>query len=156
MKNIIILTFIASVLTTGCGFKIVKQPQDINFSISNIQIVGEKRINYNIKSQISNKINKNKEKSIILKINTNKNKIIKEKNIKNEITKYEIMITSNVEIFNEREKKLDEFSTQANGTFSVANQHSQSITNEKKLINLLSKSLAENILKELLLRYNDI
>ncbi len=75
MKNIIILTFIASVLTTGCGFKIVKQPQDINFSISNIQIVGEKRINYNIKSQISNKINKNKEKSIILKINTNKNDV---------------------------------------------------------------------------------
>tara|TARA_B100001063_G_C16743696_1_gene546265 strand:+ start:222 stop:692 length:471 start_codon:yes stop_codon:yes gene_type:complete len=156
MKNIIILTFMIAILITGCGFKIVKQPQDINFSISKIQIVGEKRINYNIKSQILSKINENKEKTIILKIKTNKNKIIKEKNIKNEITKYEIIITSFIEILNESEKKLDEFSIKENGIFSVASQHSQSITNEKKLINLLSKSLAEKIMKELLTRYNDI
>ena len=156
MKNLIILTFITAILITGCGFKIVKQPQDLNFSISKIQIFGEKRINYNIKSQILNKINEKKEKSIILKITTNKDKIIKEKNIKNEITKYEIIITSIIEILNENEKTLDEFSIQENGTFNVASQHSQSITNEKKLIPLLSKSLAEKIVKEILIRYNDI
>tara|TARA_E500000178_G_scaffold342862_1_gene388714 strand:+ start:1043 stop:1513 length:471 start_codon:yes stop_codon:yes gene_type:complete len=156
MKNLIILTFITAILITGCGFKIVKQPQDLNFSISKIQIFGEKRINYNIKSQILNKINEKKEKSIILKITTNKDKIIKEKNIKNEITKYEIIITSIIEILNENEKKLDEFSIQENGIFSVASQHSQSVTNEKKLITLLSKSLAEKIVKEILIRYNDI
>ena len=32
-------------------------------------------------------------------LNTKKDKTIKEKNIKNEITKYEIAITSNVEFF---------------------------------------------------------
>ena len=148
MKNLIILTFITAILITGCGFKIVKQPQDLNFSISKIQIFGEKRINYNIKSQILNKINEKKEKSIILKITTNKDKIIKEKNIKNEITKYQIEIVAHIDS-GERGSKLSRITISKKGEYTVNKQYSQTIRNEKKLVEVLAESLSKEVIFKL-------
>jgi len=84
-----------------------------------------------------------------------KSKSIKEKNIKNEIVKYQISINVGVKIYTMTNKNIKNFNVNQNGDYNVANQHSQTIDNEKKLIELLSESLADNILEELIFRFYD-
>ena len=91
-------------------------------------------------------------KLINLEIDINKNKSIKEKNIKNEITKFEISIDAIVQY---QSKKNGKFQISKQGDFNVSSQYSQTLNNEKKLIEILSESLAESIIEELILRVND-
>ena len=86
-KGVIILF-----LLTGCGFKVVNQSELIDFNIENISISGDKRISYIIKNNLLPYSNSDGKKLVNIEIDINKNKFIKEKNIKNEITKFEISI----------------------------------------------------------------
>ena len=79
-------------------------------------------------------------------IKTKKDKIIKEKNIKNEVTKYEIKITANVKINEISKTKIQEFTVVDIGFFNVKNLYTQTINNEKRLVDLLTDKIAENIL----------
>ena len=85
-----------SVFLFGCGYEIVNKSKGNNFSIAEINLSGEKRINYNIKNRL--KFNAAKENTNLIKIDieTSKNKTINNKNIKNEITSYELSIKSKV------------------------------------------------------------
>ena len=49
-----------------------------------------------------------------------------------------------------------EFSKTQSGEFNVTTQHSQTLNNEKKLIELLTESLADDILEELHVKINDL
>ena len=142
-------------LTTGCGFKIVNQTKLINYSITKIETTGDKRINYNLKNSILTSFKNDKEKKIVLNIETKKNKSIKEKNIKNEITKYHINIISKIKIKNEN-LNIKSFQVTKSGDYNVSTQYSETLNNEKKLIRLLSNNLAEDIVEEILFRLNDI
>ena len=83
------------VVITSCGFKIVNFDQ--NFQISEINTSGEKKINYVIKNRLLLGSKEGNENIIKVNILTNKIKNVKEKNINNQITKYEIRITSQIE-----------------------------------------------------------
>ena len=95
-----LFSIILFIVFSGCGFKIVDLSKANNFSVIDINANGDKKINYIIKNNILYASKNNKAKQITIDINTKKNKIIKEKNIKNEITKYEIKIITDV-IFSE-------------------------------------------------------
>ena len=155
MKQIIFQIIIVFLITTGCGFKVYNQAELINFSIEEIRTTGDNRINYSLKNKIISALNDNFEKKIILIIETKKNKIIKEKNIKNEITKYQILINANIKIESE-DFNLEPFIVQEKGDYNISTQHSQSINTEKKLVRQLSNNLGDKILEELLFRLNDI
>ena len=73
---------------TGCGFKVINNNQLKEFSIADITTTGDKKINFNIRNKLLFNSKDNARKLIKIKLNTTKNKSIKEKNIKNEITKY--------------------------------------------------------------------
>jgi hypothetical protein len=155
MKKNILRILLVMFLTTGCGFKIVNQAKLINYSITKIETTGDKRINYNLKNSILSSFKNDKEKKIVLNIETKKNKSIKEKNIKNEITKYHINIISKIKIKNEN-LNIKTFQVTKSGDYNVSTQHSETLNNEKKLIRLLSNNLAEDIVEEILIRLNDI
>ena len=155
MKKKIFQILIVLLITTGCGFKVYNQSELINFSIEEIKITGDSRINYSLKNKIISTLNNNFEKKIILIIATKKNKTIKEKNIKNEITKYQILINANIKIESE-DFNLEPFIVQEKGDYNISTQHSQSINTEKKLVRQLSNNLGDKILEELLFRLNDI
>ena len=132
MRVIVYLIFF--LFLSGCGFKIVNQSGNQKYKINEIEFKGEKRINYFIKNKLLRKSNNdNLNNEITLIVNTSKNKIIKEKNIKNEITKYEISITSNI-IAKTIENNSYEFSVLSEGDYSVSEQNSATISTEKKLI----------------------
>ncbi len=140
-------------LLTNCGFKIVNQSENINFNIANISTLGDNRIGYRIKNKLL-PFSKNYEKeSIFLEMEIKKNKTIREKSKSNEATKYQI----NIEIVVKYgEGSKEKFTVSNAGDFSVSSQHSFTLTNEKKLIKLLSDDLAEEIINELKQRLNDI
>ncbi len=152
MKKLIaiLLTFVL----TGCGFKVVQNSSFNNFSISDIITEGDKRINFSLKNKLSLASTESVNKLIQISLKTNKDKQVKERNIKNEITKYQIKITVNVtctEISNGTEF---EFSKSKKGDYSVSNQYSRTLSNEKKLVELLTNNIADQILDELKTKLN--
>ena len=149
--NILIITIIFF-LISGCGFKVVNQSELINFNISNISVSGDNRISYVIKNKLLPYSNNNKQTNLDLDIYLNKTKLIKEKNIKNEITKFEIVISAIIEYKN---KNTAKFEISKNGSYTVTSQYSQTLNNEKKLIKVLSEKLSEQIIEELIQRTDD-
>ena len=88
-----------------------------------------------------------------LDIDVKKNKEIKEKNIKNEITKFEVTIDA---IINYTKNTSGKFEISKKGEFIVTNQYSQTLINEKGLVKNLSEDLAEDIINELINRQDDL
>ena len=150
ISSILLITF-----TTSCGFKVVKKSDFNKFKIINVTSEGEKRINFKIKNILLAESQENQKNELTISLNTNKIKSVKEKNINNEITKYEIEININVGI-----QKLSggekNFIKSKSGDYSVENQNSNTINNEKKLIDLLADNLAQDILDEINLILDDL
>ena len=151
-----ILSIIILIFLTSCGFKVVNVSDQNNFSIINLSSEGNKRINYIIKNRIQSGSRKDSANRIVVDLITTKTKNVKEKNIKNEVTKYEILITINVKFSSEDNKKKYEFTKKSKNDYSVSTQFSQTRNNEKKMTELLSEKLAEEILTEIRKKINDI
>ena len=151
-----IFSFLKSVILililSNCGFKVVDQSKLINFKVDSISISGDSRISYIIKNKLLPYSNNNEKKIIDLDIEIKKNKDIKEKNIKNEITKFQISIITNVQYGDNFSEK---FEILKKGDYSVTNQYSQTLNNEKKLIKTLSENLAEELIEKLVEKLGD-
>ena len=152
--RIIIALFIV-LFTSGCGFKVVNIADLNNFNIAEITTDGDKRINYKIKNRLLFNSNNNEENQIVVNLFTKKNKAIKEKNIKNEITKYRLSLIVDVKFNLINKTNEGQFSVNKGGDYNVASQYSQTLNNEKKLIDLLANELADEILERLRL-VNDL
>ena len=152
----VIIYSIIFLILAGCGFKIVNQSENQRYKINEIEFKGENRVNYFIKNKLLKKSNNESlNNEITLLVTTKKSKIIKEKNIKNEITKYEISITSII-VAKLKENNSYEFNVSSIGDYSVSEQNSITINNEKKLIKILSQDIADKIITELDLTINDL
>ena len=151
-----IFKILVLLLISSCGFKVVNQSSLINFSISKITMVGDKRINYNLKNKILSTIKDTNNRTINLIVNTKKEKTIKDKNIKNEIIKYQIKVSAIVKIKDKNYSNIKPINIEQIGNFDVANQYSQTLNNEKNLIKTLSESLANEIIGEIIRRMNDL
>lgn len=150
---LLILIFI----TSNCGFKILDKSEFNNFSIINISTEGDKRISYRIKNELlyNNKgITKGEKLDIILNVAKKRN--VKEKSIKNEITKYEIVL--NIKILFEKieDQKTNEINFASAGDYLVGENHSTTISNEKRLIENLIENISEEIISRIGDKLNDI
>ena len=144
------------VITSGCGFKIVNHTNNQNFYISEINFSGDNKINFDLKNKIifnNSDLDKTK---ISLDIKTSKRKSIKEKNSKNEITKYLIAVDLLVNIKDENNNtKTLSLSDQLD--YNVNIQNSQTIIAEKDAVKTITNNLAEKLLREISLLYlNDL
>ena len=146
MRKIILVFFL---ILVGCGFEVVNQSKQINFSVLEINTSGDKKINYNLRNKLYFLMKNEKEQKVVLNLKSKKIKSIKEKNIKNEITKYALVINTTVQIINKGKFDQSSFKLSLDGEYNVARRHSQTINNEKKLVKLLSDNMADQILIEL-------
>ena len=146
-----------SIILTGCGYKVLNKSELINFKIQNIETFGDNRINYLIKNNLNNTFSKGTaEDFVILKITSKKNKAIKEKNIKNQITKYQINLDCNVEVNFVNKNIIKKFNLSLNGGFDVSSSHATTINNQTNLENYLANKISDRIISKLLLNFNDI
>ena len=145
IRKSLLIIVLSSVLLFNCGFTVIKKDKFQNFGIFKIDTSGENRINYILKNKLKN-ISNESENNFHLDIKSNKLKIIKEKNIKNEITKYQISIKVSIDYKLIGNNDKGSFVISKSGVFDVNSQYSKTINNEKNLI----KSLTVEILDELL------
>jgi len=142
-------------LLLSCGFKIINENQLRNFDIVNISSTGDNRINFLLKNNlIDDKEKFNKKIKLLLE--TEKFKKIKEKNIKNEITKYSINIKVKVDYTLVGNPEKGSFIVSKNGNYNVASQYSQTINNEKILITSLTNQIEEDVVSNLIAVINDL
>jgi len=152
--NKFLLIFLFFIISS-CGYKILDNAETNNFSIKEINTFGDKRINFKIKNSLIVDSLKDRTNNLILELNTKKIKKIKEKNIKNEITKYEISLVSNIKLnFLEKNQKHN-FSIISKGDYLASDRHSKTLKNEKRLIESLTNDLSSKIKKRINLITND-
>ncbi len=160
MKNKNIQFFLLLILVislNSCGFNVINKSEINNFSIKQINTDGNKRIGQKIKNNLLPFSKKNSINNLVIDINSKKIKTIKEKNIKNEIVKYQINLDITVSFKSLEDSSINivkNFSV--NGDYSVGKIHSTSINNEKKLIDNLIENLSKMILNEMTLKLNDL
>ena len=157
MKNLKLITIaISFILLTGCGFKVIDKRELLNFNIKEISTNGDKRINFELKNKLSDYNDTNSSKVIKIELDTKKTKSIKEKNISNEITKYQITVIVNVKLIKTDNTNNLEFTIEREGDYVVADKFSQTLNNEKKLIHNIIEKISESIIGEIINKLNVI
>ena len=153
MKSLIYLILL-TFFTTSCGFNVVYPTKQNNFDIAEITTSGDSLIAYKIKNKLLFNSKKNEKRLVYIDLNVSKIKNIKEKNIKNEITKYEIIIKANVNIKEIAKKDDLNFTISNTGDYNVVDQYAKTLNNEKRLVELLTDNLSDLILDEITIKIN--
>ena len=157
MKNLKLITIaISLILLTGCGFKIIDKRELLNFNIKEISTNGDRRINFELKNKLSDYNDTNSSKVIKIELDTKKTKSIKEKNISNEVTKYQIRIIVNVKLIKIDNTNNLEFTIEREGDYVVADKFSQTLNNEKKIIRNITEKISDSIIDEIINKLNAI
>ena len=155
-KKILFSIFIIFLLINNCGFKIINNSEIYKFDVNEIIATGDNKINFKIKNKLIFSSKKNEKKLVDIYLDTNKSKEVKEKNSNNEITKYQISIASTIRVIELVSKNEIFFNIVKTGDYSVASQYSQTLANEKKLIDVLTDDVTENILNTIVLKLDDL
>ena len=141
--------------TFGCGFKIVDKSKENDFTIQEIQTSGDKRINFKLKNNLQISTSDQGQEIILINIETKKIKNVAERNIKKEISKYQVIITSNVNVQDLTNKRDFKFTVSTSADYMVEPNYSSTLTNEKNVIDYLVDVLAKKILNNINLQIND-
>ena len=139
---------------SNCGFTVVNK--DINYKIIKIETSGDARVNFLLKNKLLQTSASEKSYNINLKLNTLKEKTIKEKDISNKVTKYEIKLITKINYIIIKDNDVREFILSKKGFYDVSSKYSDTLNNEKNLIDLLIKDLTENILNYIAIDINDL
>lgn len=143
-------------LLTSCGFKVIDYSKLNNFKIESIQTNGENSINYRLKNKI--KVISNEQSNNLVKLTIFSRKInnIKEKNIKNEITKYELEIITEVsyEVLNNNIQ--ESFEINVTGDYPVGQKYSNTVKNQANTLETLTDEVAILIKRKLSQSLNDL
>tara|TARA_Y100000768_G_C23561088_1_gene488204 strand:- start:61 stop:525 length:465 start_codon:yes stop_codon:yes gene_type:complete len=151
-KNSIII--IISLFIFSCGFKVANLNN--SFSITEILTEGNKSINFKIKNKIKVNSIKDDKKRIILTINTKKQKSVKEKNITNQITKYQIEVSASVKFKSYDDDINGSFIVKKTGDYNVSSKYSDTLNREKKIIDSLVEKISDEIMDNLSNYLNDL
>ena len=142
-------------MLSGCGFKVLNKSELSDFNIKEVTTYGNKRINYKIRNDLLSYNKKDSANILTIELDSKKEKIIKEKNIKNQITKYQIIVnvSMSLNIINRGIKEKINLSNQ--GSYTVAENNSSTRNNEKKLVENLVSNISQKILDKIISRVND-
>ena len=147
-KNFIFPIFFLFFLS--CGYTPIFSKKDVNFSIENIEFLGDRDVKEKINHSLSNYRNKpNKEKKVSLIINSSKKTNVASKNSKGEAQTNRISIEASVKIIlSENNFLVKSFSKSS--IYAVIDRKSEQKLIENKLTENLSSEIALQIIFEIL------
>jgi outer membrane lipopolysaccharide assembly protein LptE/RlpB len=157
MKRKILTIFTALILLTSCGFKVIDKTSSLKYAIKNIESEGDKKVNFFIKNNLIKKFSSGYTDDYVnIKILSNKKRAIKEKNIKNQITKYNISISTRFEIVfaNKNIKKI--INLNESGYYDVNNNKSVTTNNQNNLEKHLARKISKQITDKIIFIINDL
>ena len=153
MKIFLKLLLIINVLLflSSCGFKSLIKENPINLNIENfITQKGDKKLGKIIKGEVMLYSSKEAKKNIDIILEINKQKQIREKNLKNRVTKYNL--TLNVAVFIKGDFE-DKFTFNKTSSTTVTASSFNNFLDEERVYANLSKRIADEIKNMLALNY---
>ena len=97
-KQIILLLLL---LLSSCGYEAIyskKNSVNYNFSVSELNFVGDRTVNLKIKEKLNNYAQAKKDKDFILRISSTSEKVILSKNTAGDATSFKNSVSVNVEV----------------------------------------------------------
>ena len=142
----ILMLIITSYFIWGCGYQPILNEENQKFSISQFNLEGNKRLGGVLKNNLI-VVKKNKN-SLVLDIKSEKKTVIANKSQAGKILSY--ALTLNFEISaNKNENIIYSQVFTKTQNYTAADVHSGTLNNEKKLVEILIESIANELLIEL-------
>tara|TARA_B100001996_G_scaffold191560_1_gene146601 strand:- start:547 stop:1011 length:465 start_codon:yes stop_codon:yes gene_type:complete len=154
MKKIYSL-FILLIFVSSCGFKNTNLEGQSNLNISQITLVGNKRIGRALQNEILLISSGEGSDKIEINLSTNKIKKVRNKDNSGKITKYDIVITADLIISSLNSEKTTRRSFVKSGSLDVKSKHIDTINTEKKETKNLINQVAEEILNYFKISYKN-
>ena len=146
----IFIFFTLFLLFSSCGYTPIFSKKDVNFSIENIEFLGDRYVKEKINQALSSYKNKSgKANQISLVITSSKNIIIASKNSKGEAQTNKISVDVNAKIIL-AENNIIEKNFSKSLIYDVIDSKSEQKLIENKLIENLSGEIAQQIILEIL------
>ena len=144
-----IFTFLLFLFLSSCGYEAtysLKNRINYAFSISELNFIGDRKINMRIKQKLNSYTNPEAEveKNFSLKISSNSEKIIIAKDASGDATKFKSEITIDVQVYINEEFKKD-FKIIESFIYNNNSNTSELRTYENQIINNLAGAAVEKI-----------
>ena len=151
-KNLLFIILIFNLLQ-GCGYQPLLTGQNQNFSISEVNIYGDKKLSLTLGNYFGEV--EGAENSLILEIKASKQKVVSNKNSIGATSEYTVTINFDVKVISEQSKEIvfSEVFSQSN-SFKASKVHLDTLNRENKIVDNSIKSIAEQITKRLNVIFN--
>ena len=147
--------FLLLIFVTSCGYKNINLEGENDLNISQIILVGNKKIGRILQSEISLISSSEGNDKIEINLSSNKSKSVSNKDNSGKITKYDIVITADLIITSLNSEKISRKSFVKTGSFDVKTKHIDTINTEKKETRNLTNQVAEEILNYFKITYKN-
>ena len=150
-KKIILLLLL---LLSSCGYEAIhskKNSINYDFSVSELNFVGDRAVNLRIKKKLNNYAQNKKDKDFILKISSTSEKIILARNTAGDATSFKNSISINVEILMNNKFKSNFIILESFNYNNISNKF-----NLKKYEEEIKNNLAETASDKLIFKLSNI
>tara|TARA_Y100000741_G_scaffold330495_1_gene285111 strand:+ start:539 stop:997 length:459 start_codon:yes stop_codon:yes gene_type:complete len=146
--NKIIFTklFIILIFITGCGYTPIFSNKNTKFTIVEIESTGNNKLNKILNNKLNIYKNLNSEKKYYLRVNTDVNKIISSKNSKGNAKTFELTVSTNTNIQDEKGNIKEKLFSK-----SVNYKNNNNKFDLKKYENQSSEALINKISEEIII-----
>ena len=150
-KQIILLLLL---LLSSCGYEAIyskKNSVNYNFSVSELNFVGDRTVNLKIKEKLNNYAQAKKDKDFILRISSTSEKMTLAKNTAGDATSFKNSISINVEVLMNNKFKSNFIILESFNYNSISNKF-----NLKKYEDEIKNNLAETAADKLIFKLSNI
>ena len=155
IRTIVIIPFFVFIFfVTACSYQKMNSIDQKKFFIQEFEINGDTRESFIIQKKIKRFSNEDSTNKIKILINLTKSKAIKEKNIQNKVTKYNLSLSADVKIIEINTAREIKRTFVANQTYDVDDNYSNTLNNLKSANNTLIDKIINEILDQLRIYYS--
>ena len=150
-KQIILLLLL---LLSSCGYEAIyskKNSVNYNFSVSELNFVGDRTVNLKIKEKLNNYAQAKKDKDFILRISSTSEKITLAKNTAGDATSFKNSVSINVEVLMNNKFKSNFIILESFNYNNISNKF-----NLKKYEDEIKNNLAETASEKLIFKLSNI
>ena len=147
LLNFFIL-FSFTIILFGCGYEPLLGEKYQIYGIEKTNVTGDRRLGQILINNLT--VSKTKEKKAILNVNASKSKSVSDRSKAGKIKEYTVDVIFDVELLDSGNRNvLVKKQYIRSGTYNASVLHLDTLNSEKKIVNNLTKSVAEQIMNEL-------
>ena len=147
LLNFFIL-FSFTIILFGCGYEPLLGEKYQIYGIEKTNVTGDRRLGQILINNLT--VSKTKEKKAILNVNASKSKSVSDRSKAGKIKEYTVDVSFDVELLDSANRNvLVKKQYIRSGSYKASVLHLDTLNSEKKIVNNLTKSVAEQIMNEL-------